>query len=349
MLWLRVLGTIVGLVMSSLKLLPLGGIMERGSIKDIDVLRFRAAFYDDSAISTEEVEMLFALDDTCRVQDASWVDFFIEAVTDYIVNQTEPEGYLTAENAKWLISHIGKSGNVGRKTEVRLLVNVLEKARWSPVTLVRFALEQVKTAVIEGEGPLRSEQSPAKGQMSESDVELLRRILYAFGGDGNVAVTRNEAEVLFDINDAMADAEPNPAWTDLFVKAVTNVVMAASGHLVPSRKEALRRDAWLAGRRELSAFAMLSAMVTSSLEAVRGAYHEQSPEERALARLEHQRIEIITDELITPAEAKWLCERIGRHGSLTANEAVLVAYLKKESSKIHPDLRATVERLSRAA
>lgn len=349
MLWLRVLGTIVGLVMSLLKLLPVDGIMKRGSIKDIDVLRFRAAFYDDSAISAEEAETLFALDDTCRVQDSSWVDFFIEAVTDYIVNQTEPEGYLTAENAKWLIAHIGKSDNVGRKTEVRLLVNVLEKARWSPVTLVRFALEQVKTAVIEVEGPLRSEQSPAKGKMSEFDVELLRRMLYAFGGDGNVAVTRDEVEVLFDINNAMADAEPNTAWTDLFVKAVTNVVMAASGHLVPSRKEALRRDAWLAGRRGLSPFAMLSAMVTSSLEAVRGAYHEQSPEERALARLEHQRIEIITDELIAPAEAEWLCERIGRHEHLTANEALLVAYLKKESSKIHPDLRATVERLSRAA
>jgi len=335
--------------MGSLKLLSVDEIMKRGSIKDVDVLRFRAAFYEDDVISSEEAETLFALDDACRVQDPSWVDFFIEAATDYIVDQTEPEGYLTANNAEWLIAHITKDGKVKRKTEVGLLVNVLEKARWSPITLVRFALEQVRAAVTEGEGPLRPDQSLAKGQMSESDVELVRRMLYAFAGDGNVAVTRDEAEVLFDINDAMADAEPNPAWTDLFVKAIANVVMAVSGHMVPTREEALRRDAWLADRGELSPLAMISAMVTSSLDAVRGAYHEQSPEECELARLEHQRIEIITNEVITAVEAEWLCGRIGRNGRLTANEAALVAYLKKESPKIHPDLQARVDRLSQAA
>lgn len=335
--------------MGSLKLIPVDEIMKRGSIKDVDVLRFRAAFYDDHVISVEEAETLFTLDESCRVQDPTWVDFFIEAITDHIVDQTEPEGYLTAENAEWLMAHINRDGKVERKTELGLLVKVLEKARWSPVNLVRFALEQVKAAVIGGDGPLRSDQSSAKGQISDDDVDLLRRLLYAFGGDGHVAVTRAEAEVLFDINDATAEAEPNPAWTDLFVKAVANVVMAASGQMVPTREEALRREKWLADRGELSPAAMLTAMVTTSLDAVRGAYHDQSPEERALARLEHQRIEIITNEVITAAEAEWLCERIGRDGRLTANEAALVAYLKKESPKIHPELQATVDRLSQAA
>ncbi|MEE9359757.1 MAG: hypothetical protein V3U85_04665 [Hyphomicrobium sp.] len=349
MIGILCLGSIAGLVMGSLKSISVDEIMKRGSIKDVDVLRFRAAFYHDDVISAEEAEALFAMNDACSVQDPSWVDFFIEAVTDHIIDQTEPEGYLTAENAEWLIAHITRDGKVKRKTEVDLLVNVLEKARWSPVSLVRFALEQVKAAVIEGEGPFRPDQSPPKGQISESEVELVRRMLYAFGGDGNVAVTRAEAEVLFDINDATADAEPNPAWTDLFVKAVANVVMAASGQMVPTREEALRRERWLADRGELSPGAMLSAMVTTSLDAVRGAYHDQSPEERALARLEHQRIEIITNEVITAAEAEWLCERIGRDGRLTPNETALVAYLKKESPNIHPELQATVDRLSQAA
>ena len=102
-------------------------------------------------------------------------------------------------------------------------------------------------------------------------------------------------------------------------------------------------------RGELSPDALLSAMVRSSLDAVWVAYQEQSPEERALARLEHQRIEIITNEAITEAEVGWLCERIGRGGRLTANEAALVAYLKQESLAMHPDLQAAVERLAEAA
>ncbi len=324
-------------------------IIRRGSIKDVDVLRLKSSFHCDGVISADEAEALMRLNESCPIQDPAWPDFFIEAVTDYVVNQAQPEGYLTAEGAQWLIARVARDGTISRKTEFDLIVNVLDKSRWSPVSLARLALAQIKRAVADGDGPLRAGQMSEKGKISEPEVELVRRILYAFGGDGNVAVTRAEAEVLFDINDAIADPEANPAWTDLFVKAVTNVVMAASGQAVPTREEAMRRDAWLVDRGDLSPRALLTAMVASSLDAVRSAYQEQSAEERALARLEHQRIEIITNEVITRAEAGWLCERIGRDGRLTPNEVALIGYLKKESPNIHPDLQAAVDRLADAA
>jgi hypothetical protein len=248
------------------------------------------------------------------------------------------------------MARIAPDGVVERKSDLDLIVNVLDQSRWSPVSLSRLALLQVKRAVIDGDGPLREAHPGQQGSIRECEVELVRRILYAFGGEGCVAVTRPEAEVLFDINDAIANPQSNAAWTDLFVKAATNVVMAASGQAVPTREEALRRDAWLMeATGELSPLALLSAMVSSSIDAVRATYQDQSAEERALARLEQQRIEIITNEEVTQADAAWLCERIGRDGRLTPNEAALVAYLKKESPKIHPDLQAAVERLAQAA
>ena len=335
--------------MGVLRSLLVDEIVRRGSIKDVDVLRLRSAVHGDGIVSAEEAEALLHLNEACPVQDAAWPDFFIETLTDYAVNQAQPEGYLTAEGAKWLIARVSKDDMIARKTELDLVVNILDKSRWSPVSLSRFALQQVKRAVVDGDGPLRAGQIVEKGRIGEPEVELVRRILYAFGGDGTVAVTRAEAEVLFEINDAIANPEGNPAWTDLFVKAVTNVVMAASGQAVPTREEAMRRDAWFAERGELSPKSLIAAMVTSSIDAVRNAYQEQSSEERALARLEHQRIEIITNEVITQAEAGWLCERIGRDGHVTPNEAALIAYLKKESPKIHPDLQARVDRLAEAA
>lgn len=335
--------------MGALKSLPIEEIVLRGSIRDVDVLRLRSAFYSDGTISAEEAETLFQLNEVCSIQDQSWPEFFVEAVTDYLVNQAEPEGYLMADDAKRLIARVSKDDCIARKTELDLIVNVLDKSRWSPVSLSGFALKQVKRAVVDGDGPLRAGQVAEKGKITEPEVELVRRILYAFGGDGNIAVTRPEAEVLFDINDAIANPQANPAWTDLFVKAVANVVMAASGQAVPSREEAMRRDAWLETRGENSPQSLLAAMVTSSLDAVRDAYQDQSTEERALTRLEHQRIEIITNEQITQAEVAWLCERIGRDGRLTPNEAALIAYLKKESPNIHPDLQAAVDRLAEAA
>ena len=41
-----------------------------------------------------------------------------------------------------------------------------------------------------------------------------------------------------------------------------------------------------------------------------------SSEERAIARLERQRIEIITNEAIAEVDAAWLSERLGRAGAV---------------------------------
>ena len=89
---------------------------------------------------------------------------------------------------------------------------------------------------------------------------MIRRILYAFGGDGNVAITRPEAEVLFEINDATADGTNAEGWRDLFVKAIANCVLAASMYTAPSREQALTREAWLDRRGDLSVGAMAEGM-----------------------------------------------------------------------------------------
>ena len=336
--------------MSGLQALRVEEIVNRGSLRDTDVRLLRQIFYEDGIVSQSEADLLFKLNNSCPVQHGDWADFFIEAITDYLVFQERPQGYLTSANANWLIEKISHDGKVDSKTELELLVTVLDKARWSPVSLVKFALQQVKHAVISGDGPLRNGKGLVAGKITEGEVDLLRRILYAFGGDGHVAITRDEADILFDIDETVADAEPNPAWTDLFVKAIANVMMSASGYSVPSREEALRQEASLQSpERQTSVLASLLSMVQSNLSSVQDAYHDQTAEERALARLEHQRIEIITNEEITEAEATWLVSRLGRDGRLSPSETALIAYLKHESPKIHPALTEAVDRLGHAA
>lgn len=336
--------------MSALQSLSITELLQRGSIEDVDVLRLKSALHGDSQLSADEAESLITLNETCQQQASAWVPFYVDTLTDYFVGQMEPEGYLTAEKSKRLTDRIAPEGIVARRSELDLIIRILDKSRWSPVSLSRLALMQVKRAVVDGEGPLRASGSAAPGTIRESEVDLVRRILYAFGGDRRVAITRAEVEVLFDINDAISDPQANAGWSDLFVKAVTNVVMAASGQAVPTREEALRRDAWMMeAKGELSPLALLSAMVSSSLDAVCATYTDQTAEERALVRLEQQRIEIITNEEIPQAEAGWLCARIGRDGHLSPNEAALVGYLQRETPRIHPDLQATMGRLAQAA
>ena len=323
-------------------------IKARGSIKDADVLKLRRSYYEDGCICVGEAETILALHDACPIQDPAWADCFIETITDYIVEQAEPEGYLTTENADWLMRHIAKEGQIGSKTELELLLNVLDKARWVPQSLVRCALDQVKEAIINGTGPLRVGKALSAGTVTAADVDLLRRILYSFGGDGNLAITQAEAEVLFDVDAATAEADNHPSWNDLFVKAIANCVMGASGYATPPRAVALARDAWLERRGELSIDEVLSGMA-GGIKSLFVGYREQTSEEQAIARLTQQKIEIITREAITPVEVTWLAERIGRDGKLTANERSLLMFLQAERPAIDPRLGELMEKAATVA
>jgi hypothetical protein len=336
--------------MSGLRSLPIDDILRRRTIGFDDILLLKRVFYEDGIASRDEADLMFAMNNVCTAQHADWPDFFVEGITDYLVFQEAPRGYVTSANAHWLMDRVSKGGKVESKAEIELVVSVLDKARWAPVSLVKFALEQVKHAVVTGSGPLRNGKALQPGRISEGEVDLLRRILYAFGGDGHVAVTRDEADILFDIDEVVAASAPNPAWTDLFVKAIANVMMSASGYSVPSREEALRQEADSRDEDEpTSVLSSLLDMVQANLSSMQGAYHDQTIEERALARLEHQRIEIITNEEITEVDPVWLVGRLGRDGRLSPSEKALVAYLNRESPRIHPTLTEAVCRLGDAA
>jgi hypothetical protein len=361
---------VVGSTMGVLQFVSVDEIQSRGSIRDGDVLKLRRAFNDDAEISQAEAEALFALNSSCPIKDPIWAEFFIEALTDYVVNQAEPEGYVAADNAAWLMQRISADGRVESSTELELLVNILDKARWSPPSLARFALEQVKAAVLTGDGPLRAGQMLEPGAISAAEVSLLRRIMFAFGGDGNIAITRAEADTLIDINNALAPAKGSPEFTEMFVKAIANAILHGIGLAVPSRAEALRTEAWLDNADLRGAGSLLADAFTGGQEGARarsrvggflgrmlgspgtgvwGTFRLQSAEEQALARLECQRLEIITGEHLADADAAWLCSRLGSSGQLDENERALIRYLKEESPVLPPPLQELADRIERAA
>ncbi len=334
--------------MTEFKGFSIDDIIAGGAITDADVMKLRAVSYADGRISPEEADALFKLNDAGLSYARGWNDYFIEAITDFLVNQAEPLGYVTAENARWLMDRVDHDGHVETRTELELIINIIDRARWSPESLVRYTLAQVRDCVISGTGVLRSGAELAPGQIAETEVELLRRILYAFGGDGNVAVTRAEAEVLFEINDAVSSGTPNPAWTDLFVKAIANAVVSVSSYAVPSREHALRRNAWLDYYTDLSPLGLIKKFTRGGF-LLRDGYGLLTREESALDRLERQRIEMIVNEEVTEGEATWLAERICRDCGVNENEAALLTYLRAESPQIHPALKDLIDRHAPAA
>lgn len=303
-------------------------IAKGGRIGHQEVLAIRRQVYPDGVISAEEAEWLFTLDERFAEHDEAWARLFVEALTDLLVNQMQPQGHVTPENMQWLLSRITRDEEVKRATELELLVTVLEKAISAPDPLAVFTLQQVKAQV------LRS------NRLGEREAELPRRVLYAAGGQQNIAVTRLEAEVLYDIHDARSGLDNDPAWDDLFVKAVLSHLMFVSGYQPPTREEALRRDAWL-NDTGMNSGRFLSAMA-AGLPKVMALYREPGAWQEHLhsSAAAQAAAEQITDE-----EAGWLAERMLRDGSLSPAERLLVDALRREQPRLHPLIQAAVDKL----
>ena len=107
--------------------------------------------------AADEADIIFALNDACPIQDPAWADCFVsKTITDYIVDQAKPEGYLTADNVFLaVLDRVSKDGRVETKTELETGWSVSStRPAGRRRALSQFALDQVKHAVIHGAGPL---------------------------------------------------------------------------------------------------------------------------------------------------------------------------------------------------
>ncbi|MBS1183447.1 MAG: hypothetical protein H6Q99_3327 [Proteobacteria bacterium] len=301
------------------------------------VARLRAAVYADGGIDADEVRRLCRLAAEDGFPTAAGRQLYIEALTDYVALQTAPSGHVSEEMARWLIGVLSADG-IRSDLEIDLLINVMRRADSVPAELSAFALAEVSRSVLagadDGEG----------GIISAADVERLRCILYAFGNERSVGISREEAEVLFDLNDRSREADNDPAWSDLFVKAIASFLMAARGYTLLSREEALGRDAWLdapAGGVTALFGDMLSSMLSNGLRDVWSAWHQQDDASSKSAEADEVRIR--EAEAVTSEEVKWLADRIGRDGVIHANERALLKFLSEESPDIHPSLRTLLD------
>lgn len=313
-------------------------LIKRRAVIAEDVLALRREVFGDGAVSPHEAIWLFAINRAAEQVAPEWNEMFVEAMVDFIVRQAAPPGHVSEGQATWLIHEIKADGRIERSSEFEALVKILETADRCPAVLSGFALAQVEDAVLNGYRGARGGRTGAAGRITADDVELVRRVLYAHGGDGNIGITREEAEVLFNLNDRTAGADNDPAWADLFVGAVANFLMHASGYRVPTREEALSRERFLADSGGVANF--LGRMFSSGPREVVEAFDEEDPYEQRIREAARARG---LAEPVTVDEAQWLADRIGRDGRLTANEKALLTFLREESPDVHPALKSLID------
>jgi hypothetical protein len=297
-----------------------------------DVLALRRAFYGAPQIATEDIEALVDLDRAAPDRGPEWGDFFAGAAVDYVVHQQEPADYVDAAKATWVMGVF--AGGLTVDGSLEALVRIVEAAVGVPSELAAFILGKAKAGIA------------SAGCVDAAGVALLKRLVFAGGGPGNVGVTRDEADALFDINDACRDGANDATWADFFAKAIADSLTAVSPFSVESREDAARDDAWLAKREGAGQFIASMGRIPDVRGAMHDILHPFSDEadewRKAEAKMEADETEAAT---ITEEEAKWLVERLGA-GVLGDPEQRLIDLLK---SLAPPALERLSSVMNRAA
>jgi hypothetical protein len=294
-------------------------------ISAADVLALRRAVWPDGAVSDEEASSLFDLNRAAGDAGPEWAGFFVEAMTEYVVNQRAPRGYVDEGAATWLISEIERDGAVTGAADLALVVKVLETALNCPEALKAWALGRIEAAVLTGEGPTRS-GAPRPNVIDEAEAALLRRIVFAAGGEGACTVGADEAELLWRLKDACLAGDNAPAWKTLFVQAVGNHLMAYSSYRPLEREEAARLEAFVDDHRSsvLGFFARMGR--AGPAEGARDLLHPH----REPGAADHDAA-VHAAASITGAEKAWLDAHVDADHRRDPYEEALLAFVAAEN------------------
>jgi hypothetical protein len=315
-----------------------------GAISASEALNVRRQIYARDPLTPADMDLLFRTARKSAGHDSvEWRNLFSEAVTDYVVHQNEPADYIPQEKADWLVAKLKETGGIATASEFAMLIDVMKSALGVPPSLSAFALREIETAIASGHRSAIGGEDHAARTVTKADVEALRFVLYAATTGAAGHVTREEAEALFDIAHATAQGACDPAFDELFARAVGNYLTAICWH-APSRNEMLQRDRWLDQRTSLGGFfsRMLGQGKSESLRDVMKSPLERAEDDMAAQARQDDAARAVSEQ-ITGAEADWVMAHLTRQGPLTSAERRLLKWLGDEAPALPPQLRALIK------
>lgn len=326
----------------------LASIVSARSVAIGEVLILRRQVWPDGAVTRDEAARLLEVNRAVEDYCPEWADFIVETLTDHLTAHAHPKGFVSDIDAKWIEAQLLQGGPVRGAVELEALVSILERAIHAPHRLQKLALDTVVEAILSGDRDLLGNQALEKGVVSDPEVALLRRIIYARAAASGEPITAYEANAITRLNRETAAETICTTWTTLYVTVLSNFLLTQRDYLSPSREHLREIDRWLnrpsAGREGFEAAVSDDLNMPQRSEItgdIRAAFGPLSPMKEL-----YEPVEVLPGAALStqthPDEAAWLVDDLCRETTLTANERALLTFLSAGAYTIHPGLRSLV-------
>lgn len=206
---------------------------------DIATLR-RFSFPEGVRSSDDAVTMLF-LHNNCLEKCSEWDVYFVETLTEFIVQFSYPQGTLDETNAAWLRRMFATGGVVNSGLELELLLHAMEVSAYVPESLTSFALDQLRLAIDLKAGAYFQQRKAGDAGITVDDLAYIHRILRSSLQRGHLTLSPLERDALYAIDRVCDPQASHAGWRDLI----------ASIRLRDPLVDAPQRDRWLRVADEL--------------------------------------------------------------------------------------------------
>lgn len=180
-----------------------------------DVLTLRRVSFPDGVRASDDADLLLAIHHSCPEKCDEWDAFFIEALTNFIVHHTHPQGSLDDTNVAWLSRMLSSDGVVHSPTAFEVLMHVIDVSAHIPPALSALALDQLRHALSDGVGAYRQMRSVDSKAITRHDLEFIEHVLRTSIDASGINLSPVEIDALVRIDQATV-SQPNYAgWVQL--------------------------------------------------------------------------------------------------------------------------------------
>lgn len=124
---------------------PVAHIIKSGTISPEDVRTLRQDVFDEGITKAEQAHTLISLEKYCINACQSWTDYYVTALSDFLLCHMQPSGMIDDAKCAWINDFIMRHGCARTDNELRLMKVLLERAMSATPEFCKMVLTLMHT------------------------------------------------------------------------------------------------------------------------------------------------------------------------------------------------------------
>ena len=225
----------------------LDAVIELKTTAEDDLHALRRQLYRSLPLRDEQAERIFAAHQEMPAKDERWLEFFLEALTDYFLAQRGDRVDLTGPAEDQLLKLVGGRSPITDLGHRQLILRIFFRSTEVSERYRGLVLDMAHHHLMHDDRRLLADLPRQAGTIDIVDLQLIRRLVFGAGGQYACSVDRATANFLLDLDQPSFTMIDQEAWRHLYVKGMSIHLVGSTSledHVRSERDN--RASAWLA-------------------------------------------------------------------------------------------------------